>query len=388
MRFVRTFNPSKTYDWSYSTKLRDALIGKFRRNPFTKEHLPLLHLESVSLGGGDRHLICIDLDKVFNILPVSAYAVAERLKMQWPAVALSPSATGVKIFIAIQGDLPSNAADFSILKEEVKEQFFGRQASRRAADPIWNSIYKCWDDAVVSLTRCFADHEIGAAAVAGASLGVQVVRWGTASRLESRTIVSNLDTDTSPAHRFNPYTGTLPSGLSEFIGVGNESKGREALLRIFLNVRRLQESFDLPQKKLAHELNTSISMVNKWLKELKQRGWLRCTDHSYCPGVKAKTFKAVGPLLYAIQKTVKPASGTKALPNQVEDGKFYQQMLSALWYFQSDESFLSWLQKLRGLTPSRLKEGTRYARSHYRKLARSGGESTGSPSRSHRAGTI
>jgi hypothetical protein len=367
LRFAITNNPGKTYDWNYSDKLRTGLISRFRSTG-DKTKLPLLKLESAGITTSMRHLICVDID---NLKAGTAQGICESLRCQWAAVAVSPRGNGLKIFLRIQGSLPTSQADFATLKQEVTEQFLDRLAQQ---NPLWGQLLPGWDDAVVSLTRVFATEEIGEAALLGAASDVAVVRWGVGSEVGSRYIVSNLIPDSSK-HRFQPISQDtpLPDTLREFIGIGGEALLRAQFLRLILALRKLTDSFDLPQKKIASELDVSISQVNKWMKELQLRGWLQVLDHSYTPGIKAKSYKATSHLLYAIQQLSKSTKkSSKGLPTQVEAGRWYLQVLSALWYFSSEAVFLQWIDTLEGVTHARRNEAKRYATCHFRKL-RSGG---------------
>jgi transcriptional regulator with XRE-family HTH domain len=375
MRFKRAKSPDKTYSYQHSTALRAGLEQHFQRTQ-DKTILPLLLLETAGNKSASRHLICLDFDDLSNKVGVclTPEEIIERIGESHPAMAVSPSGNGLKVFITIQGDLPRCAEDNRRLRQEVKDQFIDRKAAEdKTWGRLWTRIEGAWDDAVVALTRCFATEEIGRAALLGVSEVAHVVRYGVASNVESRSIVSNLNTDSS-AHRFNPLEDNTPTpaNLKEFVGIGTEARGREALIRILLNLRKLQTAFDLPQRKLAEELGVSVSVINKWLKELQARGWLRILDHSYTPGVKAKTYKATSSLLYAMQQLRPTTRIKKSLPICVEDGRFYRQALGALNYFESEDSFMKWVEGLSGITDKRIKEARRYARGHFRRIATSG----------------
>lgn len=93
------------------------------------------------------------------------------------------------------------------------------------------------------------------------------------------------------------HEGDIPKELQHLISKESE----ERLMRIIIRCWKLSEEFDLPQKKLAKEADTSQRIVSQFLSKLKKKGLLKIVNSSYIVGVKAKTYKAVGILLKVIQ---------------------------------------------------------------------------------------
>lgn len=149
---------------------------------------------------------------------------------------------------------------------------------------------------------------------------------------------------------------------------------RKALLKILTAAWHLasDQGWNLPLQELALNIGCSPSQVGRILKELAQEGLIVCIDHSFQQGVKAKTYKAKAALFRAIQAhkadyllSGKPTKSLKELPNTILDGQFHKLCLQTLNRFNSQEAFAAYLQSLQGLTPKRLKEGLRYAKSHF-----------------------
>lgn len=366
MLYSMTYNQQRKQNLRHNKDLFDSCIARAKATR-NKEELPLIFTETCMEPG--TWVCALDFDEKDPAKREDYGVVAWACEQAGLHHARTPSGN-LKIFLKLATCLlPRNAETAAALRTAIIESPVMEPVKLLLMAEQWDWLIATIDTHVNTMTRVFATEQIRLV-VLEAEAGPVVSLEGSldeAGNPIGSTIVSILNSISS--HRYNPYTHDLPKGpISEFIGIGAEAAKREAFIRILLNLRKLQEGFDLPQKKFANELNVSISIINKWIKELQQRGWLRCIDHSYCPGVKAKTFKATGELLYALQR-VAPKTHKKPLPVQVESGNFYRQMLTSLWYFNSETEFLAWVKRLKGITDRRLKEAGRYARAHYRRAA-------------------
>lgn len=188
--------------------------------------------------------------------------------------------------------------------------------------------------------------------------------------ISDEVIQSYCFTTDRPDYKLIEYKGEIPRNLRSFIGIGRGSDTRESLIRILIGAWGLLESFDLPIKLLANQLDVSPALVSRLLKELQARNLLVCVDQSYIVGKKAKTYVAKHSLKLAIEQHKNSYKKTKSLPTKVIPGHFYQQMMPALAHFQTQEDFMLWLQSIDGIDYARLRKAERWARYEFSHLER------------------
>lgn len=191
---------------------------------------------------------------------------------------------------------------------------------------------------------------------------------------------SSIVSGTEDSSTFSYYTNPLPlsPGLTEWVNSSRFGTSiREGLIRILSAAWNLnsEKGFQLPLKCLAKQLNTSVSMVSTLLKELKDAKLLKCTNHSYIPGVRAKTYVAGKHLFQAIQKhkahvlatrTSTPRPKLQAAPQK---GERYLKLLPALAPFSTVDTALHWVQSLPGCTPDHLKIAEKIMKCQIKKRA-------------------
>lgn len=110
-------------------------------------------------------------------------------------------------------------------------------------------------------------------------------------------------------------------------------------------VRR--EGYDLPQDILANSTGIDQSSVSRLLRQFQKRGLIRRLDSSFRPGVKAKTYRARGLLKMAILGRL--AEGGYALPTEIADGTWNDNLLAACAYFTRKgrlDKYMEWFYTL------------------------------------------
>jgi len=169
------------------------------------------------------------------------------------------------------------------------------------------------------------------------------------------------------------FKGSIPKNLKPFIGVGSDSKNREAFIRILIGAWNLLEKFDLPCKLIAAQIGVSPATVSRYLREMQARNLLTCVDSSYIIKIKAKSYKATWMLATAIAEA-KAAYDRKPnktnLPTRVIPGSFFLQMMSSLCFFSKIEDFQAWLNTLDGMDAFRFRKAMRWARYEFKHLER------------------
>jgi hypothetical protein len=209
-----------------------------------------------------------------------------------------------------------------------------------------------------------------------ASKGARKAEDSEAGSEEDSSIVSGTENSTSFSYYTNPQP--LTPELEKWVKASRFGHQiREGLIRILSAAWNLntEKGFQLPLKCLAKQLNTSVSMVSGLLSELKKAKLLKCTNHSYIPGVRAKTYVAGKHLFQAIQKhkamvlasrTSTPKPKLQVAPQK---GERYLQLLPALAPFSSVEKAVGWVQSLPGCTPDHVKIVEKIMKCQIRKRA-------------------
>ena len=88
---------------------------------------------------------------------------------------------------------------------------------------------------------------------------------------------------------------TMPRKFLRFI---RGDAAREKFMRILMDIHQLANtSFNLSMNVLAQNCGVSPAAISKWLKELMELGFLKCTDKTTQRFVKARTYVAMGKLL-------------------------------------------------------------------------------------------
>jgi hypothetical protein len=176
----------------------------------------------------------------------------------------------------------------------------------------------------------------------------------------------------SGQYRYFSTNEALPEFAIAWVneGMGGTPEQREALIRILLSMWNLKGGFQLPTTTLSAQIGCSPRLVGNMLKDLRIRKLLYCVDAAYTPGRHAKTYKASGLLLEAIQGTALSdearASRKRVRYSSVIPGMFYLQCLQTLPLFSDSQSFLQHVSAWDGVDMLRLKEATRYAACEYR----------------------
>jgi hypothetical protein len=107
------------------------------------------------------------------------------------------------------------------------------------------------------------------------------------------------------------------------------------------------------QEGVAKHINVETKTLRKWIQELIVLGQLRYYSEDYGKGWKCKDYRALDALAEAIIDTYKSKSYdiTKfaSLPDTIEDGKWEETLISAVWSFANDptsDRFFGWVESL------------------------------------------
>jgi DNA-binding transcriptional ArsR family regulator len=238
----------------------------FLENP-TKTSLPLIRLLYK-----DFSIVVADFDKKPENMPWSRFL--SLLEMDLPAdqffAAKTPSGNLKLFFLVSHPNMtmtPNWSAEFVLSK-------------------ISDKYHDYLDTSASAMSQCYVNKSVGDALM-------NLFNFRNASDAmpckPKLTLVRNF-------HRMRvSRSDFMPNKFKRFIR-GDEK--REKFMRILMEIHQLANTdYNLPCNLLATNCGASPAAVSKWLKELEELGFIRCSDKSYERFKKARTYVAMGKLL-------------------------------------------------------------------------------------------
>lgn len=145
----------------------------------------------------------------------------------------------------------------------------------------------------------------------------------------------------------------LPKQLNFVLG---RSKWKPTALKLLICMHNLiqKRGFDVVQTAIARKCNTGQKEVSKFISQLKKLGLIKCIDHTYIKGKKAKTYKALGILVNLIKSHEMKTGDRKPSITKILPGQSNQQIFAISCLFSGQlkqgntEGFLKYLDDLPG----------------------------------------